>query len=124
MKPDWNLYNKLFDIQWLNTSLKTILSNTLPSADSNDIGLKLDSNDIGLKLDSNDTGLKLDSNGIGLKLDSNDLTIDQYHNFVPDESYYRNLMCALNYLFVSIWSLIKFGEPYLNISVTDELTSK
>jgi hypothetical protein len=34
------------------------------------------------------------------------------------------LMCALNYLFVSIWSLIKFGEPYLNISVTDELTSK
>ena len=115
MKPDWNLYNKLFDIKWLNTSLKTILSNTLPSADSNDIGLKLD---------SNDTGLKLDSNGIGLKLDSNDLTIDQYHNFVPDESYYRNLMCALNYLFVSIWSLIKFGEPYLNISVTDELTSK
>jgi hypothetical protein len=39
MKPDWNLYNKLFDIKWLNTSLKTILSNTLPTTDSTDIGL-------------------------------------------------------------------------------------
>ena len=29
-KPDRNVYNKLFDIKWLNTSLKTILLNTLP----------------------------------------------------------------------------------------------